>query len=152
MERCPVTIYTDGACKGNPGPGGWAAILEFGTRRRELVGYEYPTTTNNRMELTAVIEGVRACKRPCDITIVTDSTYVMMSQKKWEVFMAKKEKKNADLWMELIRVCRAGNHKLRYRKVEGHTGHTENELCDTLAKEQSRRAEFMAVVSGEVPA
>lgn len=122
MVRTPIVAYTDGACKGNPGPGGWASIMQFGQHEKELTGGCH-STTNNRMELTAVIETVCACKRPCAIHIVTDSTYVM----------SKKHKKNRDLWEQLDKAVKDGGHSLSFEHVYGHKGHPLNERCDRLA-------------------
>ena len=133
-----VELFTDGACKGNPGDGGWGALLRFNGTTKELFGGEYDTT-NNRMELTAVIEGLRALKRPCEVTITTDSKYVKdgMTQwiKNWKKrgwrTAAKKPVKNADLWKELDSL--AAGHTLSWKWVRGHTGHPENERADELA-------------------
>jgi ribonuclease HI len=131
MVRTPIVAYTDGACKGNPGPGGWASILKFGEYEKELTGSAYHTT-NNKMELTAVIETVCACKRPCAIHIVTDSTYVM----------SKKHKKNRDLWAKLDKAVKDGNHSLTFEHVYGHSGHRMNERCDRLASKAATDAYY----------
>lgn len=142
MDRLEVTLATDGACKGNPGPGGYGAILQFKGHEHEIAGYE-PETTNNRMELRAVIEGVRALKKPCLITIVTDSQYVCNGiatararmSNGWKTASGSKVK-NIDLWQELTDVGIKGKHKFQCLKVEGHRGHDLNERCDKLAKLQ----------------
>ena len=131
-----ITIYTDGACKGNPGPGGWAAILVYGGHEKVISGHSDGETTNNRMELTAVIEAVKACKIPCNITVVSDSTYVVMTKDKWASYMRKRVRKNYDLWKELLDVARAGGHTLAYQHVDGHSGNPYNERCDAIAKAQ----------------
>jgi len=134
-----VYLYTDGACSGNPGPGGWGAILCYGGHERELSGGEHGTT-NNRMELTAVIEGLSALKEPCEVEICSDSTYVIDSIKKGWVYnwqrngWRKSDKSpalNADLWQRLLPLLK--KHKVSLVWVRGHTGHPENERCDQLA-------------------
>ena len=133
-----VRIYTDGACKGNPGPGGWGALLQFDGREKELCGGE-SGTTNNRMELTAVIRALEALKRRCEIDIYTDSQYVQKGISEWVASWKrrgwktadKKPVKNVDLWLELDRL--AGGHDIRWHWVRGHAGHTENERADQLA-------------------
>ena len=133
-----VAIFTDGACKGNPGPGGWGAILRMGPHEKELAGGE-PATTNNRMELTAAIKALGALREPCAVTLHTDSRYVIDGITKW-VFgwqkngwknAAKKPVANADLWQELIAAVRP--HKIAWVWVKGHDGHPENERVDKLA-------------------
>jgi ribonuclease HI len=136
----PVEIFTDGACSGNPGPGGWAAILKSGGHERELSGGD-PATTNNRMELMAVIEGLAALKSAPQITIHTDSRYVMDGAQKWLANWKKngwktadrKPVKNEDLWRALD-TAMAG-HRIEWRWVRGHSGHAENERADQLARE-----------------
>jgi ribonuclease HI len=133
-----VRIYTDGACKGNPGPGGWGAILQMGDETKELFGGE-PQTTNNRMELTAVIRALEALKRPCQIEVYTDSQYVQKGISEWLPDWKrrawrtadKKPVKNVDLWQELDRL--AGVHRIAWYWVKGHAGHPENERADELA-------------------
>lgn len=135
-----VTIYTDGACRGNPGPGGWGALLIAGERRRELSG-SAPDTTNNRMELTAAIEALRALKRPVHATLYTDSKYVCTGIEEWlPQWKARgwrtadrKAVKNQDLWQALDE-ARAGHH-IRWRWVKGHDGNAGNERVDALANE-----------------
>ncbi|MCU0947074.1 MAG: ribonuclease HI [Porphyrobacter sp.] len=139
-----VDIFTDGACKGNPGPGGWAAILRSGGREKELVGGA-PATTNNRMEMTAVLRGLTALKEPCAVTVHTDSRYVIDGMTQWIfgwqkrgwVNAAKKPVANEDLWRELMAAARP--HKIRWEWVKGHAGHPENERCDALASEEAAR-------------
>ncbi len=140
-----VELYTDGACSGNPGPGGWGAILRFGGREKELSGGE-SNTTNNRMELTAVIEGLLALKEPCNVNLITDSKYVADGiSKGWAANWKKNgwrkaDKKpalNPDLWDELLRLCEI--HTLNINWIKGHAGHPQNERCDSLAVEQSKR-------------
>jgi ribonuclease HI len=139
-----VDIFTDGACLGNPGPGGWAAILVAGEHRREITGYE-PATTNNRMELKAAIEGFRNLKQACEVDIYTDSQYVKNGMEQWLAkwkrngwrTAAKQPVKNADLWEQLEEA--AGAHTVRWHWVRGHDGHVENERCDFLANEAISR-------------
>ncbi len=133
-----VMLYTDGACKGNPGPGGWGALLEYRGVEKELWGGE-PLTTNNRMELQAVIEGLKALKKPSRVRIVTDSQYVKNGMQQWIHnwkrngwrTAAKKPVKNADLWKELDRLVNL--HQVEWEWVRGHSGHPENERVDQLA-------------------
>lgn len=135
-----VRIYTDGACKGNPGPGGWGALLQFDGREKELCGGE-PGTTNNRMELTAVIRALEALNRRCDIDLYTDSQYVQKGISEWVASWKrrgwktadKKPVKNVDLWLELDSL--AGGHDIRWHWVRGHAGHAENERADQLANQ-----------------
>ncbi len=140
-------LYTDGACKGNPGPGGWGALLQYKGKEKELWGGE-PRTTNNRMELTAVIEGLKALKRPSRVRIVTDSQYVKNGMEQWIHnwkrngwrTAAKKPVKNAELWQELDRLVNL--HQVEWEWVKGHSGHPENERVDALANraiEEMRR-------------
>lgn len=133
-----MRIYTDGACKGNPGPGGWGALMQFDGREKELCGGE-PDTTNNRMELTAVIRALEALKRTCEIDLYTDSQYVQKGISEWVAAWKRrgwktadrKPVKNVDLWLELDRL--AGTHRIRWHWVRGHAGHAENERADALA-------------------
>jgi ribonuclease HI len=135
----PVTIYTDGACSGNPGPGGWAAILYYNGHEKELSGGEKPTT-NNRMELKAAIEGLNALKAPRSVVLYTDSRYVMDGLTKWLPRWKangwktanKKPVKNEDLWRILDDA--ASRHKVDWRWVEGHSGDPGNERADVLAR------------------
>lgn len=133
-----VEIFTDGACRGNPGPGGWGAVLRYGDRERELYGGE-AHTTNNRMELLAAIRALEALTRPCRVQLTTDSQYVRKGitewlpnwkRKQWKT-AAGKPVKNADLWRELDEL--AGRHQVDWHWVRGHTGHPENERADQLA-------------------
>ena len=145
----PVHVYTDGACKGNPGPGGWGAVLLYGDRERELFGGENPTT-NNRMELMAVIEALGSLKRRCHVIVHTDSQYVRLGitewlpawmQRGWKT-AAKKAVKNVDLWQRLFDV--AAKHEIEWRWVRGHSGNVGNERADELA---NRGAESVSVSS-----
>ena len=133
-----IEIYTDGACKGNPGPGGWGAWLVAGEHQKELFGGE-PNTTNNRMELRAVIEALAALKRPCEIVLYTDSQYVQKGISEWIhgwkargwKTAAREPVKNADLWQALDTA--QARHKIEWRWVKGHAGHVGNERADALA-------------------
>ncbi len=133
-----VEIFTDGACKGNPGPGGWGALIRMGTRTREVSGGE-PLTTNNRMEMMAAIKALEALTRPCRVTLTTDSKYVSDGIMKWIHGWQRngwrtadrKPVKNADLWQALI--AAATPHDIDWRWVKGHSGHAENERVDALA-------------------
>ena len=139
-----VTVYTDGACSGNPGPGGWGAILEYQGTERELSGGERETT-NNRMELTAVIEALKALKEPCTVELYSDSKYVIDAlslgwvwgwKKKGWIKSDKKPALNVDLWEALLPLI--AKHELHYHWVKGHADNPKNERCDCLAVEQSR--------------
>ena len=139
MTRKHVDLYTDGACSGNPGPGGWGAVLRFGRVEKELSGGENPTT-NNRMELTAAIQGLAALKEPCDVTLYSDSRYLCDGigkgwAKSWRKNGWRKADKkpalNADLWQRLLELLEI--HQVRLVWVKGHDGHPENERCDRLA-------------------
>jgi ribonuclease HI len=134
-----VEIYTDGACKGNPGPGGYGVVLISGDRKKELSG-GFRKTTNNRMELLACIEGLRSLKRPCSVTLTSDSKYVVNAvvkgwAKKWRSrgwkLSPSKPAKNSDLWAQLLELC--SEHKVQFEWVKGHNEHPENERCDELA-------------------
>jgi ribonuclease HI len=139
-ELTTVEIATDGACKGNPGPGGWGAVIRSGTREKELSGGE-PLTTNNRMELTAVIEALNALKRPCAVALSTDSRYVMDGLTKWIhgwrkngwKTASKQPVKNADLWQALVEAT--ARHRISWEWVKGHAGHPDNERADRLASD-----------------
>lgn len=142
MKR--VEIFTDGACSGNPGPGGWGAILRYNGVEKELSGGE-EETTNNRMELTAVIEALSALKEPCNISLYTDSRYVMDGIEKWienwkrnnwKTANKKAPVKNIELWQKLDEL--QAKHEIRWIWVKGHAGHPENERCDALARQQSQ--------------
>jgi ribonuclease HI len=143
-----VVIYTDGACKGNPGPGGWGVWLRSGTHEKELFGGE-ALTTNNRMELTAVIKSLTALKGPCEVTLFTDSQYVRKGITEWIhgwkargwVTADKKPVKNAELWRELDDAC--ARHRVEWRWVRGHAGDPGNEKADALAN--AGAAEFLRV-------
>jgi len=144
-ELSHVEIATDGACKGNPGPGGWGVLIRMGAREKELSGGE-ALTTNNRMELTAAIEGLNALKRPCRVTLSTDSRYVMDGLTKWIhgwrkngwKTSDKKPVKNADLWQKLIDA--AAPHRVEWVWVKGHAGHPDNERADKLASDAALAA------------
>lgn len=135
-----VTLYTDGACSGNPGPGGWGAILMYGEKSREISGGA-PETTNNRMEITAAIEGLKALKEPCRVSVYSDSAYLVNAflqgwidnwrRNGW----VKKDKtpvENQDLWKELLGLC--GIHRVEWVKVKGHSDNQYNNRCDELAR------------------
>jgi len=135
-----VDIFTDGACSGNPGPGGWGAVLRSGDHEKELCGSERDTT-NNRMELTAAIEALEALTEPCQVTLTTDSTYVRDGITRWLAnwkqngwrTAAKKPVKNQELWQKLDR--QASRHDVTWKWVKGHSGHPENERADMLANQ-----------------
>ncbi|MBE9112605.1 ribonuclease HI [Nodosilinea sp. LEGE 07298] len=141
----PVTIYTDGACIGNPGPGGYGTVLLYGEHRRELSG-GYQLTTNNRMEMMAAIVGLQALKHQCAVTVYSDSKYVVEAiMKGWAVRWRSKgwmrtkthSAVNADLWQQLLSLCE--QHQVEFRWVKGHSGNVENERCDCLAVAAARQ-------------
>lgn len=143
-DACTVELFTDGACLGNPGPGGWAALLRFKGAEKELAGGE-AHTTNNRMELMGVIEGLKSLKRDCTVTVYTDSQYVQKGitewihswkRKGWKT-ADKKPVKNADLW-QILDEARLG-HDVTWRWVKGHAGHIENERVDVLARAEAEK-------------
>lgn len=135
-----VEIFTDGACKGNPGPGGWGALLRYKGQEKSLFGGE-ANTTNNRMEMMAVIQALKSLKRPCEVVLTTDSVYVKngitswihgWKQKNWKT-AAKKPVKNVDLWKQLDE--EVARHQVHWHWVKGHSGHRENEIADQLANQ-----------------
>lgn len=143
-----VLVYTDGSCLGNPGPGGWAALLRFGGHEKELSG-GFSGTTNNRMEITAVLEALAALNQPCRVVLYTDSQYVRKAvEEKWlENWQrngwrtsAKKPVKNQDLWQRLLPLL--ARHAVRFHWLRGHSGHPENERCDAAARMQAERADL----------
>jgi ribonuclease HI len=135
-----VVAYSDGGCRGNPGPGGWGTVLTHGEQRKELSGGS-PATTNNRMELQAAIEALNSLKQPCEVEFHTDSKYVQNGIASWVAgwkrngwrTSAKQPVKNSDLWRELD--AAAARHRVTWHWVKGHAGHAENERCDALANE-----------------
>ena len=138
MSKSEIVMYTDGACRGNPGPGGWGALLRYDKHEKRLNGY-VGQTTNNRMELTAAIRGLQALKSPQNVHIFTDSTYVKQGitawisnwkKRKWKT-ANRQDVKNADLWKELDSLC--SNHTVRWSWVRGHSGNEGNEIADMLA-------------------
>ena len=143
MKR--VEIFTDGACKGNPGPGGWGALLRMGPHEKELSGSD-PDTTNNRMEMTAALRALKALIEPCEVTLHTDSRYLIDGMTKWIegwkkrgwVNASKKPVRNADLWHDLIEA--AAPHTIHWEWVKGHSGHEENERVDRLASDAADSA------------
>lgn len=140
MERKKVTIFTDGACSGNPGPGGWGAVLLYGEHVREMSGYE-DETTNQRMELLAAINSLQALKEPCAVELVSDSAYMINAfeqrwfdrwQKNGWLNAQKKPVENRDLWEKLLKLAEV--HEIKWIKVKGHSGNFYNERCDELAR------------------
>jgi ribonuclease HI len=152
-----VTLISDGACVGNPGPGGWAYILRYGERFKESSGGT-TATTNNRMEIVAAIEGLKALKQPCEVLLISDSQYLLNGVDSWRLkwrengWRAKKGKqtqvKNADLWQELDAL--ADKHTIRVQWVKGHSGHPDNERCDELAEAQAAKYADLPSRSGHV--
>jgi ribonuclease HI len=150
-ENPLVEIFSDGACSGNPGPGGWGTILRFGGHEKELSGYD-PETTNNRMELIGAIAGLEALTRPCRVRVTTDSEYVKKGMTEWIEGWVKRGWKNTqkkpvanrDLWERLLEL--ADQHQVEWHWVRGHDGHAENERCDALARaaiETGKSNQFM---------
>ena len=133
-----VELYTDGACRGNPGPGGWGALLRYDEQERELYGYQ-ANATNNQMELMAAIRGLEALTQPCEVSLTTDSKYVLQGMTEWMAGWKRKgwksasgqPVKNQDLWQRLDKA--AQSHKIQWNWVRGHTGHVDNERVDGLA-------------------
>jgi len=151
-----VTIYTDGACQGNPGPGGYCAILEYNAHRRELSG-GFRRTTNNRMEMMAVIKALEALKEPCQVTVVSDSEYVVNGitkgwAKGWRAKSWRRTGKtvpNWELWKQLLELC--DYHHVKFEWVRGHDGHVENERCDELAVAAAAAADLPTDLGYEQP-
>ncbi|QFR48253.1 ribonuclease HI [Sulfurimonas lithotrophica] len=134
-----ITLFSDGSALGNPGPGGYGVVLRYAGKEKELSGGE-AHTTNNRMELLGAIEGLRALKEPCDVEIISDSSYVVKGINEWLSGWIKKDfkkVKNIDLWKEYIEVSKP--HKISALWVRGHNGHDENERCDKLARDEAER-------------
>lgn len=140
-----VIVYTDGACSGNPGPGGWGAILMFGSHHKEISGFE-ALTTNNRMELTAAVEALEALKEPCNVVLHSDSAYLVNSFKqgwltKWQLNGWKTSNKgpveNQDIWKKLLELT--GKHNVAWVKVKGHSDNEFNNRCDKLAREEIKK-------------
>lgn len=140
MEKKTVTIYTDGACSGNPGKGGWGVLLLYGERQREISGYD-PATTNNRMELMGAIEGLRALKEPCKVDLYSDSAYLVNALnegwlERWRknnwLTASKKSVENIDLWKKILQLVTL--HEVTIHKVRGHSDNAFNNRCDELAR------------------
>ena len=144
ITRQIKSFYTDGACSGNPGPGGWGTILEFNGHEKELSGGN-PNTTNNQMELQGVIEGLKALKEPCFVELYSDSKYVVQAINEWLSnwiknnwrTAGKKPVKNLELWQEYLEVSKL--HTVQANWVKGHAGHSQNERCDILAKNEAEK-------------
>ena len=151
-----VRLITDGACAGNPGPGGWASLLRYGQHRKELFGSS-PHTTNNRMEMAAAIEGLRALKEPCEVEIVTDSEYLMKGITEWIhdwkrrgwLTSTKKPVMNRELWQKLEQL--AAQHKTRWVWTKGHAAHADNNRADELAAAAARDQTFSKGFKPDIP-
>ena len=140
MKR--VTLFCDGSSLGNPGPGGYGGILRYNEHEKEYGGFELETT-NNKMELRAVIEGLKLLKEPCEVEIVSDSSYVVKGINEWLENWKRREfkkVKNPELWQEYIKV--ASPHRIKAKWVRGHDGHAENERCDAIAKSEAQKAKL----------
>jgi len=138
-----IEIFTDGSSLGNPGPGGWCAILRYKEKEKILKGGE-KHTTNNKMELKAVIEAIKALKEPCEIDLYADSTYVLKGISEWLENWVKKDFKNVknpELWREFLEISK--KHKINPIWIRGHSGHRENEICDKIAKEEALRRKIV---------
>lgn len=153
-----IQIFTDGACRGNPGPGGYGVVLVFGDQEKELSG-GFRKTTNNRMELLACIEGLRSLKHPCSVELTSDSKYVVNAMvkgwaKKWRSngwkLTPSKPAKNPDLWSDLLDLCET--HRVDFKWVKGHNAHPENERCDVLAVAASSGKDLPIDLGFEAPA
>jgi ribonuclease HI len=145
MEKKNIIIYTDGACSGNPGKGGWGALLMYGTSTKEISGYS-PATTNNRMELSAAIEALESLREPCRVKLHSDSSYLVNALnegwlKRWTVnnwkTAAKKNVENVDLWKKILKLITI--HDVTFHKVKGHSDNPYNNRCDALAREAIRK-------------
>ena len=137
-----LEIYIDGSCSGNPGPGGWAAVcIENGKKRYRSGGVSH--ATNNSMELMAAIEGLKGCKRPCEITFYTDSRYLITCTAHDEKWLTKESRKNRDLWLEFIQTAKKGKHTYKFVKVAGHSGVAMNELADKYARAECVKARHL---------
>jgi ribonuclease HI len=153
VDSTTVEIFADGACSGNPGPGGYGAILKYAGTTKEISGCD-TRTTNNRMEMTAVIEALRLLKRPCRVKVVTDSNYVVKGMTQWIKGWLKRNWMNSqnkpvlnqDLWQELLKVSR--DHRVQWIWIKGHGGHAENERCDQLAREATEQCKKQRSVAG----
>ena len=157
-DRKQITIHTDGACLGNPGPGGYGVVMEWAGHRRELSG-GFRLTTNNRMELLAAIEGLRALKEPCAVTLISDSLYVVKAMqqgwaRRWRANGWRRDRNtlasNHDLWAQLLPLCET--HQVEFRWVKGHAGNRENERCDALAVAAAQGRDLPVDAGYEVPA
>lgn len=144
-----VNIYTDGSCLGNPGPGGWCAILQFRDIEKVISGYD-PASTNNRMEITAVIKALEELKEPCEIELISDSKYVVDGINEWLPNWIKKgfvEVKNPDLWRRYSEYIKP--HKIKAYWTKGHANHSENERCDSIARDMAQKASLLEVKEDE---
>ena len=139
VKKYQVDIHTDGACSGNPGPGGYAGIIVFCGKEKTIRGYDL-YTTNNAMELKAVVESIKVLSAPCEVTVHTDSQYLCNCSKHDRAWFSKDNRPNKELWFELITEGLVGKHHIKFVKVEGHSGEVYNERCDRIAKEQAKKA------------
>lgn len=140
MYKYAVDIHTDGSCRGNRGPGGYAAIIVYHGKEKTVRGFDASSTTNQRMELKAVVEAVKALDKPCEVTVHTDSQYLCTCSKHNKEWFERIDRPNQDLWFELITAGLSGKHHIKFVKVQGHSGDYYNERCDKIAKEQSKKA------------
>ena len=138
-----VSIYIDGSCSGNPGPGGWAAVCKEKEKKRAVKGFALHTT-NNKMELAAAVGAIKALKCPCLINLYTDSAYLVTCSNHDNAWLTKDDRANRELWMEFLQAAEQGKHTVVFIKVAGHAGVELNELADRLAKEQCRKAKHLA--------
>ena len=143
-----VEIYIDGSCSGNPGPGGWAAVCELNGKKLASCGFVAEKTTNNRMELSGALGGIQALRRPCEVTLYTDSAYLITCAKHNDAWLTEASRSNSDLWIELIKAAKKGGHKIKFVKIKGHSGERLNELADKLAKAQCVKAKHVLYKTG----
>ena len=135
-----ISIHIDGACSGNPGPGGWAAVCSINGRKLKSCGHDSKMTTNNRAELSGAIQGLKALRVPCEVTFYTDSKYLVTCASHTKEWLTDASRKNRDLWVQFLELARKGRHTYKFVKVAGHSGVEMNELADKLARAEAAKA------------